>query len=823
MQQNTVSKTLLWTVRAGVWLLLVTPLVVAPMWFFPYITGKGFFFRIVVELFFGVWLALIILDARFRPRGGYVLWAFLGFIGILGLATIFGADPYHSFWSNFERMDGMVTYLHLAALFLMASSVFRTKEDWMMLFSISLGASAIIILYGLLERAEIIDVPGSGPGRVFSRLGNPIYLAAYLLVHFFMLGFLVNEAGKQWRTYIFSTLTVSGGLFSLYVIYEFLLADQVQELINFKYLIQNRYIGIYVLAHINIIALLYIWKNNRVSFYTLYSFIFLSGLYVFFATSTRGALVGLVAGCAATVCTLFLFSLRDNKRLAAYMSGVMVFGIATMGVFFMIRDSAFVARYPILQRFADISVQSSTARSRLMIWGIAKEAFQERPLLGWGPENFIIPYAKYYNPNLYGNEPWFDRAHNMHLEWLVAAGIMGFLAYLLVIGSSLYGLWRIWLTRAAQPAAVAILVGFLVAYLTQNTFVFDNVITLLFFVLLLAFVQSMSVSLTPDLDAQSAKKKNVSRTNGGYPVIIASFCIVGGIVLAATIHTKPIQVAGGIIDMLNGASAGGTALGFTNNVDAMVAKNTFGTGEVRERFVDVLLAATRQQDQASASDLLFLLTHGISQIRAEAERNPDNVRSLISLAKLLQLRLTVSGSQSDRDESIVVYEEAIKKAPRYPSSYIGLAEVYLVTGDTKKASDVMNEIFQEMTRPNTFIYPLLSVSILDGDWERAIQQVRRYESLGNTPLYPAHVYLEPEKLDEVIKRSFALNDPVGRERFLKTLLEVQEESVTLLGLAETAAELEKWDDVTVYVSRAREVARPAELPLIEEFEKQLRK
>ena len=128
-----------------------------------------------------------------------------------------------------------------------------------------------------------------------------------------------------------------------------------------------------------------------------------------------------------------------------------------------------------------------------------------------------------------------------------------------------------------------------------------------------------------------------------------------------------------------------------------------------------------------------------------------------------------------------------------------------------------------MTRPNTFIYPLLSVSILDGDWERAIQQVRRYESLGNTPLYPAHVYLEPEKLDEVIKRSFALNDPVGRERFLKTLLEVQEESVTLLGLAETAAELEKWDDVTVYVSRAREVARPAELPLIEEFEKQLRK
>lgn len=818
MQQHVVSKALLWTVRVGIWLLLFTPLVVAPTWFFPYITGKSFFFRIVVELFFGVWLALITLDARFRPRSGFVLWAFLGFIGILGLATIFGADPYQSFWSNFERMEGMVTYLHLAALFLMASSVFRTKEDWMMLFSISLGVSTLITLYGLLENAGIIDVPGSEPGRVFSYLGNPIYLAAYLLVHFFMLGFLVSEAGKQWRQYVYGTLVVSGGVFSLYVLYNFL---QV-EIFAITNVLLNKYIGIYVLTHISILLMLYMWKNNKIPFYFIYSLIFISGFYIFFATRTRGALVGLVAGFAATVVTLFLFSLRDNKRLAVYMSGVIVFGIASIGIFFMVRDSAFVARYPLLQRFADIKVQSSTAQSRLMIWGIAKDALKERPLLGWGPGNFIIPYAKYYNPNLYGSEPWYDRVHNMHFEWLVAAGVMGFLAYLLVIGSSLYCLWQIWRSHVAHSVAVAALVGFLVAYLVQNTFVFDNVVTYLFFVLFLAFVHSISTPTTHDLDSAGSKKKTRSQENVAYTMALASFFIILGIASATTIHTKQIQVAGGIIDLLNGASAGGTALGFTNKVDAMVAKHTFGTGEVRERFVDVLLSATRQKDQTSASDLMFLLSHGIDEIRKESERNPNNVRSLISLAKLLQLRFTVSGNQADRDESISVYGETIKKAPQYPSSYIGLAEVYLVAGDTQKASDVMNDIFQEMGRPNTFIYPLLSVSILDSDWERAIQQVKRYESLGNTSLYPAHVYLEPEKLDEVIKRSFAINDPLGRERFLKTLLLVQEESAILLGLAETAAELGKWDEVSVYVSRAREVARPAQLPVVEEFEKQLK-
>ncbi|OGZ43064.1 MAG: hypothetical protein A2719_01735 [Candidatus Ryanbacteria bacterium RIFCSPHIGHO2_01_FULL_45_22] len=760
MQQHAVSKALLWTVRVGIWLLLFTPLVVAPTWFFPYITGKGFFFRIVVEMFFGVWLALIALDARFRPRSGFVLWAFLGFISILGLATIFGADPYQSFWSNFERMEGMVTYLHLAALFLMASSVFRNVSDWRLTFHISLAASFIVGMYGFLELMNIIAIPGSTAGMsgigIFSRLGNQIYLAAYLLFHFFILGFL-----------FFTTRTIW-------------------------------------------------WR-------VLYTFLGLFEFYIFLHTGTRGALIGLVAGCAATVFTLFLFSLRDNKRLAVYMGGVMAVGVAVLIGFFMIRDSAFVARYPLLQRFADINTQSSTAQSRLMIWGIAKEAFKERPVLGWGPGNFLIPYTKYYNPNLYGSEPWYDRVHNMHLEWLVAAGVAGFLAYLLVIGSSLYGLWQAWRSRVLHPAACALLVGFLIAYLVQNTFVFDNVITYLFFVLFLAFVQSVSVSMIRDANGQDVKKKTPAQSQGGYPVIFASLCIIGGIAIALTAHTKQIQVAGGIIDMLSGTSAGGTALGFTNKVDAMVAQHTFGTGEVRERFVDVLLSVTRQKDQASASDLLFLLSHGIGEIRKESERNPDNVRSLISLAKLLQLRFTVSGSQLDHDESIAVYEEAIKKAPKYPSSYIGLAEVYLVAGDTKKASDVMDSIFQEMLRPNTFIYPLLSVSILNSDWERAIQQVRRYESLGNTPLYPAHVFLEPEKLDEVIKRSFAINDPQGRERFLQALLEVQEESATLLGLAETAAELKKWDEVNVYISRARTVARPAQLPVVEEFEKQLHK
>jgi hypothetical protein len=188
MQNNSVSFVLQWGVRIAIWILLFTPLIISSTWFFPYITGKNFFFRIVTELAFGMWLALIFVDARFRPRRGIIVWTFLAFMVVLVIAGIFGADLYHSFWSNYERMEGLITYLHMATLFLMASTVFRSLFDWRSTLHVSVAVSVIVALYGLFELLGIITIPGSTAGEsgigIFSRLGNQIYLAAYLLFHF---------------------------------------------------------------------------------------------------------------------------------------------------------------------------------------------------------------------------------------------------------------------------------------------------------------------------------------------------------------------------------------------------------------------------------------------------------------------------------------------------------------------------------------------------------------------------------------------------------------------------------------------------------------
>src|SRR3990167_9299296 len=69
--------------------------------FFPFITGKNFFFRIFVEILFGLWAAAAIFDKKYRPGASPIFWAVLATVGVLALSTIFGENPYHSFCSNY--------------------------------------------------------------------------------------------------------------------------------------------------------------------------------------------------------------------------------------------------------------------------------------------------------------------------------------------------------------------------------------------------------------------------------------------------------------------------------------------------------------------------------------------------------------------------------------------------------------------------------------------------------------------------------------------------------------------------------------------------
>src|SRR6267154_5271192 len=127
---RTFEQVLRWTVIAGAYALPFLVFYVAGNLFFPFITGKNFYFRIIVEIMAAAWLSLALVLPQYRPRRNWILAAFAAFVLIMAVADAQGANPFKSLWSNFERIDGWVTLGHLLLYLTICVSVLNTEKLW---------------------------------------------------------------------------------------------------------------------------------------------------------------------------------------------------------------------------------------------------------------------------------------------------------------------------------------------------------------------------------------------------------------------------------------------------------------------------------------------------------------------------------------------------------------------------------------------------------------------------------------------------------------------------------------------------------------------
>ncbi|MEX2405603.1 MAG: hypothetical protein WD579_03320, partial [Candidatus Paceibacterota bacterium] len=81
------------SIYGGLALLLIIPLIVTDFMYFPYITGKNFLFRAIVLIIFGLWIALVLKNKKYRPRKSGLFWALGGWVFVMFVANIFGENP----------------------------------------------------------------------------------------------------------------------------------------------------------------------------------------------------------------------------------------------------------------------------------------------------------------------------------------------------------------------------------------------------------------------------------------------------------------------------------------------------------------------------------------------------------------------------------------------------------------------------------------------------------------------------------------------------------------------------------------------------------
>lgn len=611
-------------IYCGIFAVPFLVLMVTESLYFPYITGKNFSFRIIVEVMAAAWVVLMLLDARYRPKFSWIAVAGLVFLVVMFFANLFGEYPFKSFWSNFERMEGFVTLVHFYLYFIMVATMVTTEQVWRWLLNTSLGVATLVCFYAFGQMSGAISIAQGGGWRVDSTLGNSTYMAVYMLFHIFIATFLLIRTKS----------------------------------------IQMRYLyGVFI---------------------ALFVFMLLQ-------TGTRGAALGLVMGGMLTALYVAFFAQRHQVLRRVAFGGLLA-ALLMVGGFVAIRDTPFVQGTPILDRLADIRL--SEGGIRFMIWGMALEGAVERPVLGWGQENYSYVFNKHYVPELWRAESWYDRTHNVVLDWLIAGGVLGLLSYLGIFAAALWYLVVMPIRARMRgedaeahftAAEGGLMLGILGAYFVHNLFVFDNIVSYIFFALVLALIHARVGTPLAKLEQWRVDHALVEK-------VVAPIAAVLLVVVIYFVNVPGILAAHDLISALR-----------TTDHEERVAKfeqalshDSFGEQEVAEQMAEYSLRVTTDQslsrsekedyhefaeetllsliDKKTNDPRFHIFLGGVYRNMGDIEQAADQLARARELSPMkLDIILeqgTFELQRGDTEAARAFFTEAYKLAPEYPRARV---------------------------------------------------------------------------------------------------------------------------------------------------------
>lgn len=190
-------KLLTWSLLGAV----LVPLIYVPGGgiIYPFTTGKVFVFRTLVEI--AVALAGVLVATGYRGFSWGIIrhkitWIPAGMLAWGYVSAWFGVDFYHSFWSIFERGDGLLMLTHVVAYFYLVLFLFGAKE-WRTFLALTAGTATVVALYGLGQKLGFPGLIHTGMDRVEGTIGNAAFLAGYLVLTAGVTAYVAHTTSRQ--------------------------------------------------------------------------------------------------------------------------------------------------------------------------------------------------------------------------------------------------------------------------------------------------------------------------------------------------------------------------------------------------------------------------------------------------------------------------------------------------------------------------------------------------------------------------------------------------------------------------------------------------
>ena len=610
--------------------ILALPLLAVPPMFHPAAWGKAIVFRIIISglLFFLIWQIISKkIKINFKDlldRKNKIFWPFWLLIAlwlVFLLATIFSQDSYYSFWESPYRAGGFLNF-SLYIIFAILAFLIIKKKHWQKIWDFCIIIGVLASIMAISQYFEVFSKHLIPyTGRPPASFGNSIFLAIYLM----LLLFLALSFGLKEKKYLKKTY--------------------------------------YILISILFAAVILITQNRAV-----YLGLMIGFLYFF----------------------LFYSAKSHYKKILCLkiIIGAILILIASTIYFINTTDQLpeFVENNRILKQTAPrLSFELLFQESRFSTWQVAFEAVKEKPILGWGPENFSIAFDKHYDPSLPElSRIWWDRAHNFILDIAIEAGIPALIIYLSLFAVLFYQLQKI---KRKNPNNALICHGVqaaFIGYLTANFFSFDSFSTYLISFLLIGYSLSL-IRITETYPLQSrVERTSTELWKSG--LIFGLFCILILFIWFAAL--KPLKIN----KELNWAihySKNKECEKAIEKIDSILSSHSVVDTYVRLQYLDIIKDCLIEN-----MDRKYVLTpKAVEILRELKEIRPNYTRIWIFLGNYLNVLienkdvLKIENVEDLKKEADACFQKAHELSPEREEVFQSWIETDFLSGKYQTAKE----------------------------------------------------------------------------------------------------------------------------------------
>lgn len=565
---------------------------------------KMMLFQIGVEAALVIWLwqgGLARLTHIWRSRS-FLFLALLAWLFTMLMSALVAYDPQAAWWSGYERMMGMVVWLHLFIFLLLLATIFSGKQQWETLFTAIALSGVAVALIGIGEKFFESDIYSN----VGSTLFNSAFLGSFLVLIFFI---VVRQLIHKERF----DGEVAGWLFGLLSVFLAILFTEARSAL----------IGIFGGGLVS--AVLIAWQ-----------------------------------GVAKPIVNIPPRLIRRSAFL------LIIFVVAAAGAVFLLRGMLKNSSIILLSRIGNTFSEDRTGSGRLLAWRVGWHAFKERPVFGWGIENFSFAFNAHYDPRLYNVEPWFDRGHNLFVDWGVTTGIVGLCAYVALFIAAF-----LMTTRKREY----MLAGLLAASFTQNVLTFDILPTYIILFAVFAYIIA-----NDRVEKRNNDTRNIFAGLAGFVIMVPIFYFV----ILNPLRENMIAKAAGEA-LAEGKDDQGYQL-----IEEALAYKTYGDIEARRLVAEYVFEFIKKGGKRNHEAMTTLYDFAIAKMEENMATRPRDAKWSAYGAALGNLAYAHTNELSYAARAAEFARASLTLSPGRQQHWLELAQALLVQKKEKEYFEAMD-------------------------------------------------------------------------------------------------------------------------------------